>query len=208
MITCYEEGEKHQQWCLLPSLSCFAPSTFWQTKLIFFVNQISYHLNKGGQVKCAGSAIVSSSALNGLKLSHLQQLWMFSLGDVESWLWYLITCLFINIVLQQLGKPNLHTSASSSRGMSLKSGNGAMSARSTGSWYLRFFFKTWDPAMQKGPEMFHLTPCLILSATIRPSSVCLSINGYHTGWFFWLVPPKKGWGWQIPAKKVKVRVKT
>ena len=36
----------------------------------------------------------------------------------------------------QILNGNLHTSASSSLGISLKSGKGAMSARSTGSWYL------------------------------------------------------------------------
>ena len=79
----------------------------------------------------------SFSALNGLRLSHL----MKGIGlDSEKRTYKVLNCnkatTSIPLNLIEYGiviKAYLHTSASFSRGISLKSGRGAISARSTGS---------------------------------------------------------------------------
>ena len=131
------------------------------------------NLSNGGQVKCAGSTTVSSSALNGLKLSHLEtfKCWsriylfnFFSKAELTVNCWPAHFCLFFTRdkfeVRQRCKICQIYW----------------FLVPGIDSFNLSVFWQSellWKIHMR----MFYLTPCLTLSATTRPSNVCLSING-------------------------------
>ena len=176
-----EGGEEHQQRFLHLSLSYSAPSTFWKhnrwdNETCWYLNAKN-NLSNGGQVKCAGSTTVSSSALNGLKLSHLETFKCWSRI-------YLFNCRHFNFKSSVDGQlltctllPLFHAGQvwSQAKVQDLPD----LLVPGTWDWFFLNLSVFWQSELlwKIHMRMIYLTPCLTLSATTRPSNVCLSING-------------------------------